>query len=110
MNATVDHRETFVKLVAQNDSLHFVDMPGWAGLGGVRYAPPTWIQIMTDQTKEELNRLNDQLVEALRSTDAAFSRGEGAEGLSCVRFGMVTQDTGKFLSFKNKKIFVLLII
>lgn len=71
-------------------------MPGWAGLGGVRYAPPTWIHVMTDQAKEELNRLNIQLVEALRRTDAAFSLGEGADGLACVRFGMVTQDTGKF--------------
>lgn len=74
-------------------------MPGWAGLGGVRYAPPTWIHVMTDQAKDELNKLNMQLVETLRSTDAAFSLGEGADGLACVRFGMVTQDTGK----TNKK-------
>ncbi|KAK0077549.1 hypothetical protein PV325_003764 [Microctonus aethiopoides] len=93
LNATVEHKDTFVRLVSQNDSLHFVEMSGWAGLGGVRYAPPTWIQIMTEQTKEELNRLNNQLVEALRDTDAAFSLGEGADGLACVRFGMVTQDT-----------------
>ncbi|XP_015521947.1 pyridoxal-dependent decarboxylase domain-containing protein 1 [Neodiprion pinetum] len=91
--ATVEHKETFVKLVSENDSLHLVDMAGWAGLGGVRYAPPTWANVMTDQAKDELNRLNTQLVEALRSTDAAFSLGEGADGLACVRFGMVTQDT-----------------
>nr|XP_050845721.1 pyridoxal-dependent decarboxylase domain-containing protein 1 [Vespula vulgaris] len=91
--ATVEHKDTFVRLVSENDSLHLVEMPGWAGLGGVRYAPPTWIHVMTDQAKEELNKLNTQLVEALRSTDAAFSLGEGADGLACVRFGMVTQDT-----------------
>lgn len=97
MLATVHHKDTFVKLVSENDSLHLVEMPGWAGLGGVRYAPPTWAHVMTDQAKEELNRLNTQLVDTLKSTDAAFSLGEGAEGLACVRFGMVTQDTGLFL-------------
>lgn len=93
LNATVEHKDTFVRLVSQNESLQLVEMSGWAGLGGVRYAPPTWIQIMTDQTKDELNRLNMQLVDALRSTDAAFSLGEGVGGWACVRFGMVTQDT-----------------
>ncbi|XP_074093920.1 pyridoxal-dependent decarboxylase domain-containing protein 1 isoform X2 [Cotesia typhae] len=93
LNATVEHKENFLRLVKQNNSLRFVDLPGWAGLGGVRYEPPTWVQIKTDETKAELNRLNNQLVEALRSTDAAFSLGEGDDGLSCVRFGMVTQDT-----------------
>lgn len=52
-------------------------MPGWAGLGGVRYLPQSWEHlIMTDQAKEELNRLNIQMVERLRSTDAAFSLGK----------------------------------
>lgn len=92
----MEHKETFVKLVSEHELLQLVEMPGWAGLGGVRYVPPTWIHIMSDQAKEEVNRLNTQLVEALRSTDAAFSLGEGADGLACVRFGMVTQDTGDF--------------
>lgn len=90
----MEHKDTFVRLVLENDSLHLVEMPGWAGLGGVRYAP-SWIHIRTDRAREELNKLNTQLVETLRSTDAAFSLGEGADGLACVRFGMVTQETGK---------------
>lgn len=101
MLATVEHKDTFVRLVSENDSLHLVEMPGWAGLGGVRYAPPTWIHVMSDQAREELNKLNTQLVEMLRSTDAAFSLGEGADGLACVRFGMVTQDTGKYTRFQH---------
>ncbi|XP_011503560.1 PREDICTED: pyridoxal-dependent decarboxylase domain-containing protein 1 isoform X2 [Ceratosolen solmsi marchali] len=91
--ATVHHKETFTQLVMENDSLHLVEMPGWAGLGGVRYAPSTWVHVLTDQAKEELNNLNTHLVETLRSTDAAFSLGEGTDGLVCVRFGMVTHDT-----------------
>lgn len=93
LNATVEHKETFIRLVTENESLQLVDMPGWAGLGGVRYTPPAWIQLMTEQTKDELNKLNIQLVDVLRSTDAAFSLGEGNDNLACVRFGMVTQDT-----------------
>ncbi|GFG32848.1 hypothetical protein Cfor_06346 [Coptotermes formosanus] len=93
LSATVQHKETFQHLVTASPRLRLVDMPGWAGLGGVRYVPEGWEQLMTDQTKEELNRLNMQLVEQLRNTDAAFSLGEGTDGLVCVRFGMVTADT-----------------
>jgi hypothetical protein len=62
-------------MVAASPRLRLVDMPGWAGLGGVRYVPEGWEQLMTDQAKEELNRLNVQLVEQLHNTDAAFSLG-----------------------------------
>lgn len=94
LQATVSHKETFQQLVNASPQLRLVEMPGWAGLGGVRYLPQSWEHlIMTDQAKEELNRLNIQMVERLRSTDAAFSLGEGSDGLACVRFGMVTADT-----------------
>jgi hypothetical protein len=76
LSATVQHKETFQRLVIASPRLRLVDMPGWAGLGGVRYVPEGWEQLMTDQAKEELNRLNMQLVEQLRNTDAAFSLGE----------------------------------
>lgn len=55
-------------------------------MGGVRYAPEGWEQLLTDQAKEELNNLNIALVDALRSTDSAFSLGEGVDGLVCVRY------------------------
>lgn len=76
LSATVQHKETFQRLVTASPRLRLVDMPGWAGLGGVRYVPEGWEQLMTDQAKEELNRLNMQLVEQLHNTDAAFSLGE----------------------------------
>lgn len=56
----------------------------------MRYAPEGWEQLLTDQAKEELNNLNIALVDSLRSTDSAFSLGEGVDGLMCVRFGMLT--------------------
>lgn len=64
----------------------------WTGLGGVRYiseGQETWL---TDQTKTEFNKLNTDLVDALRATDNAFSLGEGSDGLTCVHFGMVTDE------------------
>lgn len=33
------------------------------------------------------------LVDTLRETDAAFSLGEGVDGLMCVRFGMLTPES-----------------
>lgn len=77
-------------MVEESPVLRLVEMPDWAGLGGVRYAPEGWEQLLTDQAKEELNNLNIALVDALRSTDSAFSLGEGIDGLVCVRFGMLT--------------------
>ncbi|XP_044253275.1 pyridoxal-dependent decarboxylase domain-containing protein 1 isoform X2 [Tribolium madens] len=90
LRATIQHKETFIKLVSESPVLKIVDLPDWAGLGGVRYAPEGWEQLLTDQAKEELNNLNMALVDSLRSTDSAFSLGEGADGLMCVRFGMLT--------------------
>ncbi|XP_022193102.2 pyridoxal-dependent decarboxylase domain-containing protein 1 isoform X2 [Nilaparvata lugens] len=98
LSATVVHKETFQQLVAASPQLRLVELAGWAGLGGVRYLPQGWAagqddQLLTDHAKEELNRLNLHLVEKLRVSDAAFSAGEGVDGLACVRFGMVTTDT-----------------
>ncbi|KAJ0177456.1 hypothetical protein K1T71_007465 [Dendrolimus kikuchii] len=89
LHATVALREPFQRLVEQHATLRLVHVPGWAGLGGVRYVPLGWEQAPS----EEVNSLNRQLVETLRTTDGAFSCGDGDDGLACVRFGMVTADT-----------------
>ncbi|CAG9773846.1 unnamed protein product [Ceutorhynchus assimilis] len=90
LRATIHHKETFIKIVEASPVLSIVELPDWAGMGGVRYCPEGWEELLTDQIKEELNNLNIALVDALRSTDSAFSLGEGSDGLMCVRFGMLT--------------------
>ena len=97
MNATVEHKTTLVQIVESSEELQLVELPGWAGLGGVRYLPAAWrsnnVEQLPDQGKEEINKINRQLVNRLKQTDSAFSVGEGADGLACVRFGMVVAAT-----------------
>lgn len=88
LRATVKHKATLNRLVEQSSVLRLVPLYDWAGLGGVRFVPEGWETWLTDQAKTELNKLNTDLVEALRATDNAFSLGEGSDGLICVRFGM----------------------
>ncbi|CAK1596555.1 unnamed protein product [Parnassius mnemosyne] len=89
LRATAALRDPFQLRLQHHPCLRLVHVPGWAGLGGVRYVPPGW----EDAPVEELNSLNQQLVETLRATDGAFSCGDGEDGMACVRFGMVTADT-----------------
>ncbi|XP_022128759.2 pyridoxal-dependent decarboxylase domain-containing protein 1 [Pieris rapae] len=89
LHATVALREPFQERVAQHPALRLIHVPGWAGLGGVRYVPAGW----EDAPPEEINSLNRKLVHTLRATDGAFSCSEGEDGMFCVRFGMVTADT-----------------
>ncbi|EEB16419.1 group II plp decarboxylase, putative [Pediculus humanus corporis] len=93
LSATVRLKPIFLKCVENNPSLQLVEMDGWAGLGGVRYVPENINDADSDQSKQDLNKLNIEIVNKLRATDAAFSIGEGNNGLVCVRFGMVTADT-----------------
>lgn len=90
LKATIQQKELFINLVNQSPVLKLVELPEWAGLGGVRYVPEGWEQILIDHAINELNNLNIALVESLRSTDSAFSLGEGKNGLMCIRFGMLT--------------------
>lgn len=93
LRATVKHRGSLNRLVEKSEVLRLVPLADWAGLGGVRFVPEGWESLLTHQAKAELNKLNLDLVDALRNTDNAFSMGEGTDGLFCVRFGMVTDDT-----------------
>ncbi|XP_028173016.1 pyridoxal-dependent decarboxylase domain-containing protein 1 [Ostrinia furnacalis] len=89
LHATVSLRDPFHQRVNEHPYLKLVHVPGWAGLGGVRFVPPGWEEASPD----DLNALNRQLVDTLRESDGAFSCGDGEDGMACVRFGMVTADT-----------------
>lgn len=114
-------KETLYKLIQNSTCLKLVELPDWAGLGGVRYTPEAWCKDSSEEAnKEELNRLNLQIVQQLRNTDSAFSIGttsiyiyfsnnknvypstsyqrfhfigESSDGFSCIRFGMVGWDS-----------------
>ena len=77
MNATVAQKETLYNLLNDSTCLKLVELPDWAGLGGVRFIPEGWIRDNPENlNKDELNRLNQQIVQQLRNTDAAFSIGK----------------------------------
>ena len=40
LNATVRQREKFIQLIEAEIKLQLVEIPHWAGLGGVCYIPP----------------------------------------------------------------------
>lgn len=85
LRATVRHRGTLIRFVDNCAVLRMVTLSDWAGLGGVRYVPDGWETLLTDQAKTELNKLNTDLVDMLRTTDTAFSMGEGSDGMVCIR-------------------------
>lgn len=99
LNATVSHKATLIKIIENSEELQLVELPGWAGLGGVRwvlfmchnrmlylrksftrYLPAAWrsnnVEQLPDQGKEEINKINRELVSKLKETDSAFSLGK----------------------------------
>lgn len=95
LNATVRQKHKFRLALESHNNLELVKVSHWAGLGGVRFIPSSWVgrlDQLDDAGREEVDRLNSELVLKLRSTDSAFSLGKGDDGMSCVRFGMVTDD------------------
>lgn len=84
--ATIQKKQVFNDLVEGSQVLRLVQLSDdWAGLGGVHYVPENMETIETDQGKTELNKLNMQLVDKLRSSDNAFSLGESSDGVACIR-------------------------
>lgn len=86
LGATIQKKQIFNDLVEGSKVLRLVQLSDdWAGLGGVHYVPEHMETIETDQGKTELNKLNIQLVDKLRSSDNAFSLGESTDGVACIR-------------------------
>jgi hypothetical protein len=56
-----------------------------AGIGGIIFVPENFERKDTDQGKSDLNKINMELVDKLRSNDNAFSLGESTDGISCIR-------------------------
>ena len=91
LNATVCQREKFIKLIEAEKALELVEIPHWAGLGGVCFIP---LELRQEDGKEDvetpriynpdelqlINHRNLQLVNHLRALDSAFSLGEGGAG------------------------------
>lgn len=85
--ATIQKKQIFHNLVENSKVLRLVQLSDdWAGLGGVHYVPEHMEAIETDQGKTELNRINVNLVDKLRSSDNAFSLGESTDGVACIRY------------------------
>ena len=90
LNATVCQRKKFIDLISREEKLDLVEIPHWAGLGGVCYIPPELQRpksnektdpeapkVFTDEELQLINHRNLQLVNKLRSNDSAFSLGDG---------------------------------
>ena len=89
LNATVCQRKKFIDLISREEKLDLVEIPHWAGLGGVCYIPPELGMKSNEETDPEapkvftaeqlqlINHRNLQLVNKLRSNDSAFSLGDG---------------------------------
>ncbi|CAH1793436.1 unnamed protein product, partial [Owenia fusiformis] len=95
LDATVQQRVTFQELVEGQDNLILIDLPNWAGLGAVQYIPESMVGKVDigEMDLLEINKLNTELVQQLKSCDTAFSLGKTEEGTMCVRFGLITEET-----------------
>jgi len=109
LNSTLAKKKEFVSGVegaVELESVHYDT--SWAGLGAVRYIPKFYREEVDEksrippvppnedpvvQRKWNINHLNAQIVDKLKSIDNAFSLGVYGDGDWCVQFGMVTDET-----------------
>ncbi|KAL4239384.1 Pyridoxal-dependent decarboxylase domain-containing protein 1 [Mactra antiquata] len=97
LDATTLNYEKFRLVTADHENLTLVDVTNWAGLGAVQYIPSAYLTEGFDSedeiAKKEINKLNIDLVQKLKTTDNAFSLGYADNEIACVKFGLITEDT-----------------
>ena len=106
LNATVCQRAKFIDLITREEKLDMVEIPHWAGLGGVCYIPPELrknnedpeaTSTFTEEHLQLINHRNIQLVEKLRSMDSAFSLGDGGHGKNLDFYKVITRNYNLYL-------------
>ena len=56
LNATVDQREKFIRLIEREPKLEYVEIPHWAGLGGICYLPPELMKTEEESGAKEVKK------------------------------------------------------
>jgi hypothetical protein len=62
LNATVNQREKFISLIDREPKLDYVEIPHWAGLGGICYLPPELSKTEDEQPAKEVQRIKIQKI------------------------------------------------
>ncbi|ESO02316.1 hypothetical protein HELRODRAFT_94509 [Helobdella robusta] len=96
IDATVAMKKEFNDIIQEQDNIRLVELQTWAGLGAVQYVPDNLVKFadeLSEEAKNEVNSLNQQIVQQLKSSDSAFSLGLTENEVYCIRFGLVTRDT-----------------
>uniref|UniRef100_A0A1A7WM99 Pyridoxal-dependent decarboxylase domain-containing protein 1 n=1 Tax=Iconisemion striatum TaxID=60296 RepID=A0A1A7WM99_9TELE len=96
MSSTISLRQDFREETHRySPSLTYVETLSWPGLGAVRYEPQLAEEMDESRRKQELEKINNELLKKLQEfdTDVVFSTGsEFVTEENCVFVGMVTED------------------
>ncbi|EFO27911.2 hypothetical protein LOAG_00572 [Loa loa] len=97
IESTVTAKKRFKEVVSKYPSLGLAPVRRWGGVGAVCYIPSivkeTPMNEWNEKQRQQVSHLNLELVHSLRFVDTAFSSGESpAYGVSCVKFGMLSDD------------------
>uniref|UniRef100_A0A665UJZ1 Pyridoxal-dependent decarboxylase domain-containing protein 1 n=1 Tax=Echeneis naucrates TaxID=173247 RepID=A0A665UJZ1_ECHNA len=96
MSSTVSLRQDFREETHRHAaSLRYVEKLSWPGLGAVRYQPQEAEGLHESRRKQELEKLNAELLKKLQDLDSDIMFSSGPEFETeddCIFIGMVTED------------------